>query len=683
MTRFFFPKLAFDGIRKNRRMYLPFLLTCIGMVMMLYIMAFLQYDDFVYQLPQGGDLLRSITALGSWVVAAFSCLFLFYTNSFLIRRRKKEFGLYYILGMNKRSLLRILFWETLITAGISLALGLTAGFACSKLAELFLARLLKTDVVYTFVLLPGAAFFVLKIFSVIFFLLFLNSLRQIRFASAVSLLRSETIGEKPPKANWVLGLLGFILLAIAYWLAVTVADPYSALIWFFVAVLLVIAGTYLLMIAGSVLFCRLLQKNKRYYYRTNHFISVSSMAYRMKRNGAGLASICVLATMVLVMISSTSCLYFGIEDSLRGRYPRELTLSVTSITPDALDPAKKELLRNALSDMVSETGGTASDLQDYSYISLWGYLTGNTVTDGKDAAGITTASSSDYYLIRFLSLDAYNQMVNSSETLAPGEAIVSMNKGGYDLDTIRFQNGTEFRIRKQTMLPPFAENLVDAAVPVLYLTVPDLMSVYSEFPHRDTTTESWFASAHWVFNFDTGLDKDMQIDLYNDVLNTPDSPLYTSEMNAYSISLQSRAFNEKFFFSDFASLFFLAIVLSIVFLFATVLIIYYKQISEGYEDQARFEIMQKVGMTRREIRKSINSQLLTVFFLPLVLAGLHLIFAFPMVRHLLMMFSLNNWKLFFTSNLISFAVFAVFYILVYRLTSNAYYNIVSGTGKEN
>ena len=316
----FYPKLAFDGIRKNRRMYVPFICTCIGMVMMFYIISYLHYSDTIASM-NGGQIMRSTLNLGSIVVGIFSCIFLFYTNSFLIRRRKKEFGLYHILGMGKLNIARILFWETLLTAVISLVLGIGFGILFSKLAELAMARLTHAQIIYSMHISPDSILFTLTVFGCIFILLFFNTLRQVHFSNAITLVKSESVGEKPPKGNILLGLLGMICLAAAYYLAVTVADPVSALGMFFIAVILVIVGTYLIMIASSVLFCRLLQKNKRYYYKANHFVSISSMAYRMKRNGAGLASICILATMVLVMLSTTVSLYFGMDDVLSNRYP--------------------------------------------------------------------------------------------------------------------------------------------------------------------------------------------------------------------------------------------------------------------------------------------------------------------------------------------------------------------------
>lgn len=325
----FYPKLAWTGIYKNRQVYFPYLLTCIGMVMMYYIISYLSVSESLDTM-YGGDVMGQILGLGCGVLAVFALIFLFYTNSFLIRRRKKEFGLYNILGMGKKNLVRIQVWESVIIAVIALCTGIICGIAVSKLAELVVVNVIHADISFAFSIPAAAVASTLKVFAIIFLLIFISSILQIHVANPIELLRSENAGEKRPKANWLLAVLGIVLLGVAYYVAVTIKDPVDALLWFFVAVIMVIGATYMLFIAGSVVICYLLQKNKRYYYKTRHFVSVSSMMYRMKRNGAGLASICILSTMVLVMVSSTTCLYIGIEDSLDQRYVRDMMIEFRS-----------------------------------------------------------------------------------------------------------------------------------------------------------------------------------------------------------------------------------------------------------------------------------------------------------------------------------------------------------------
>ena len=676
----FYPKLAFDGIRKNRRMYVPFICTCIGMVMMFYIISYLHYSDSVAAM-RGGAIVQTMLNLGTITVGIFSCIFLFYTNSFLIRRRKKEFGLYHILGMGKRNIARILFWETMLTALISLVIGIGFGILFSKLAELGMLRLMHAQATYSMQISPDSILFTITVFGCIFILLFFNALRQIHFSGAISLIRSENVGEKPPKGNWILGILGLGCLVVAYYLAVTVADPVSALGMFFIAVILVIFGTYLIMIAGSVLFCRLLQKNKHYYYKANHFVSISSMVYRMKRNGAGLASICILATMVLVMLSTTVSLYFGMDDVLSNRYPYQFNTTVSYNSFDTMSDENTASILKLASDAMDKYECTQSNVSDYRSACFYGYLIDNDfVCDAKFDSHSETTNYLEGTMFYFVPLSDYNKMMGTNETLASDEALLfSTRYSDYNESTISFEHGMTYTIKKQIdKFRPDGNSMANIST-TFVLIVPDIHAAVDAIAALPGNEKSVYF--YWHYNFDTNLNRDDQILLANDLSSTISdffTQSYKQNTGIKSCQFESRAANYEDFFADFGGLFYLAIVHSIVFLLAAVLIIYYKQISEGYEDQARFDIMQKVGMTKREIKKSINSQLLTVFFLPLVGAGIHLIFAFPMIRKILLLFNLTNLHLYTIVTLISFGAFALFYTIVYRITSNAYYHIVSG-----
>ena len=676
----FYPKLAFDGIRKNRRMYVPFICTCIGMVMMFYIISYLHYSDSVAAM-RGGAIVQTMLNLGTITVGIFSCIFLFYTNSFLIRRRKKEFGLYHILGMGKRNIARILFWETMLTALISLVIGIGFGILFSKLAELGMLRLMHAQATYSMQISPDSILFTITVFGCIFILLFFNALRQIHFSGAISLIRSENVGEKPPKGNWILGILGLGCLVVAYYLAVTVADPVSALGMFFIAVILVIFGTYLIMIAGSVLFCRLLQKNKHYYYKANHFVSISSMVYRMKRNGAGLASICILATMVLVMLSTTVSLYFGMDDVLSNRYPYQFNTTVSYNSFDTMSDENTASILKLASDAMDKYECTQSNVSDYRSACFYGYLIDNDfVCDAKFDSHSETTNYLEGTMFYFVPLSDYNKMMGTNETLASDEALLfSTRYSDYNESTISFEHGMTYTIKKQIdKFRPDGNSMANIST-TFVLIVPDIHAAVDAIAALPGNEKSVYF--YWHYNFDTNLNRDDQILLANDLSSTISdffTQSYKQNTGIMRCQFESRAANYEEFLADFGSFFYLAIVLSIVFLIAAVLIIYYKQISEGYEDQARFDIMQKVGMTKREIKKSINSQLLTVFFLPLVGAGIHLIFAFPMIRKILLLFNLTNLHLYTIVTLISFGAFALFYTIVYRITSNAYYHIVSG-----
>lgn len=344
-------RLAASGISKNRKLYFPYLLTCICMVMMFYIVTFLAGSRNLKNLP-GAETLQTLLGLGIFVIGLFSVIFLNYTDSFLFRRRQKEFGLYNILGMGKGNLVKILIWENLITAAVSIVLGMAFGILFSRLAELAAAKIISGDIGFGFTVEPVAVRWTVVLFAGIFLLIMLRMLVKIYASRPVEMLRSENVGEKPPKANWILALLGLAILAGAYYLAISIQEPMTAFALFFVAVLMVIVATYLLFIAGSVALCRLLQKNKNYYYKTRHFVSLSSMVYRMKRNGAGLASICILSTMVLVTVSSTVCLFAGTEESLNRAFPRQMALSIYSLDREKeVDP-----IVEMASDIAAEHG---------------------------------------------------------------------------------------------------------------------------------------------------------------------------------------------------------------------------------------------------------------------------------------------------------------------------------------
>ena len=675
-----YPRLAWDGLRKNKRLFTPYLLTCICMVMMFYILSFLGSPETCALLPRGSNTTGKILNLGSFVIFVFSAIFLYYTNSFLVRRREREFGLYNVLGMNKRNLARIVTWESLITAALSLVLGLALGIVLSKLAELGLVNMLGGDINYRIRIDVDSLTRALGLYAIIFAVIWLSTVVRVGRSSAVALLRSESVGEKPPKANWLLGLAGVVILAAAYYLAVSITNPLDAIVWFFVAVILVIIGTYLLLVAGSVLLCRVLQKNKKYYYRPEHFVSVSSMAYRMKRNGAGLASVCIIATMILVMISSSSYLYFGAEDAVMTRFPRETNITLNAENTAQLEDANLDIYRKGIADYAAEHDIPVKNVQDYRFINLSGILDGDTAQCYYRRAGVSVsyADIRDFYII---SAKDYAAKTGETVSLADDEVLLLTNKCSYDRGTLTLSMedvSHTWRVKSVqsgSIVPPSVGGLVAQ----ITLIVNDPASAVEGFRTRDED-DMTLLRFEWIYGFDTGLDDEASIEFESDLMSAIGQlvPETDNENFGYSyLMTNSRGGASEDFYGSYGALFFIGIMLTLVFMLAAVLILYYKQISEGYEDQKRFEIMQKVGMTKKEIRRSIDSQLLTVFFLPLLLAGVHLAFAFPMIRRLLELFSLYNVGLFVTTTLVSFGAFALLYTIVYRLTAKAYYNIVS------
>ncbi len=685
----FYPKIAWQGIRKNKRLYLPYILTCIGMVAMYYIISFLATSPMLTALfPHSA--LRSILQLGSVVIAVFATLFLFYTNSFLVRRRKKEFGLYNILGMDKRNIGVILFFETLLVAFISLAAGLAAGVALSKLAELLMVNILQQEVDYAMSVSWIAIGRTLVLFLVIDGLIYLNTLRQVHAANPIALLHSENTGEKAPKANWFLGLAGFALLGGAYYMAVTITNPLKALIYFFVAVLMVIVATMLLFTAGSVLLCRILRSNKKYYYHPKHFVSVSSMAFRMKRNGSGLATICILCTMVLVIVATTTCCYFGAEDSLNSRYPRDINMDIRFESLEWLEEERVAALRAAAHEVLDNHGVEPLDIQDFRTVAAYGRLNGNELEWDVSAYMYTNETMPDFSQIRsiyVMPLEDYNRTTGREEVLNEGEALLYTLRCEFPYDTLTIRDGETFRIVRQVEEMPTAGMDTADIVSALYLVVPDLRAAVRGLENIANFQGDPILDSRWVFAFSTDATTEVQAALQSALHNTiyQRSKIIRESINdseGYSIRTECRAVERQDYFDLFGGLFFLGVMLSIVFCFASVLIIYYKQVSEGYEDQARFEIMQKVGMTKRDIRRSINSQMLTVFLAPLVMAVIHLCFAFPILKQLLSLLNARNEPLLLATTGLTVLLFALLYALVYRLTTGAYYHIVSGARED-
>lgn len=669
----FYPRLAWSGIRKNKELYIPYLLTGMGMIMMYYIVSYL-YTSTLLTTVRGGNVIAILMWLGRFVIGAFSVVFLFYTHSFLIRRRKKEFGLYSILGMNKINLARIMIWESVMVAAISLACGLAMGIVFSKLAELLMNLILQADVDYVMRINPDNIRQTIVLFLVIFALILVVSLWQVRMADPIQLLRSENAGERPPKANWPMALAGAVLLGIAYFLAVAIKNPVEAILWFFLAILLVIAGTYLLFVAGSVALCRILQKNKRYYYRTNHFVSVSSMVYRMKRNGAGLASICILCTMVLVMLSSTVCLYGGMDSSLRSRYPRNIMTDNQALTWEQLQEENYVPLRAVIGQVMDSHGLTAENVLDYAYVDFGGVLRDGIIETGtmEDLA----ISYQDLWQIFVISLADYNRLMGTSETLEPGQILMYTTKMWFRQDSLQIA-GTD-QVWQVVRAKRFVDNGVDSMqiIPSMFLFVEDVESFISPLTDRADYFGDRLLDYGWIYGFDLDCSGAEQGEIYYEIQGR----IAELQATGYPLlcSVESMALNRSDFGEVYGGLFFLGIMLSIVFVAATTLIMYYKQISEGYEDQGRFEILQKVGMTKKEVKKSINSQVMTVFFLPFLVAGVHLCFAFPFLYKGLMLMNFNNLGLLVWVAVLAYLLFGVGYVVVYRITSRAYYHLVGG-----
>ena len=655
MRKGFFPRLALSGMRKNRSIYYPYILTAVLTTAMMYIMGSLQQITTDYS----GTLAFSLQ-LGIVVTSVFSVIFLFYTNSFLMRRRKKEFGLYNILGMEKRHLARLLLWETALMLLLSLVLGLAVGVLLDKLMHLLLSHLVGQAVSLTFALSPGSMLYTAVLVSLTFVLIWVNSVRQVYFARPVELLRSAEVGEREPKARWFIALLGLIALGTGYWLSATVKDAGVMILFFFVAVLLVIAGTYLLFTAGSVTLLKALRKNRRYYYKPDHFISVSGMIYRMKQNAVGLANVCILCTMVLVMVFSTLSLWLGMEDTLNSRIRADI--DVRSKTTDIAG------LEAAVDEVLQQTDASRENTWTYRYLSFSalpakdGFVSPASFTE----SDMLIASPATFQV---LVLEDYNRMLGLSETLAPGEALLECSRGNFDGDTLRLLDET-FTIKKR-ISDDLGAGQALASIYDYYCLVVDGMDTLSRLDRQQQALYGDLSSS---------VSTTMSFTLVpaSEELSREVGTLLRGRAEADGFtSVAERSELHDNLLALYGGLLFVGLFLGLLFTMAMILIIYYKQITEGYEDRERYRIMRKVGLSRREIRRSISSQILIVFFLPLAAAGLHVTFAFPGIVTMFRALSMTNVTLIAGCALGSFAAFGMLYGAVYLLTARVYYRIVS------
>lgn len=620
--------------------------------------------------------MQMILEMGTPVIAVFSWILLYYTNSFLIRRRQKEFGLYHILGMGKRELVKILIWENLMTAVISIAGGLLGGILFSKLAELAAVRIVGNHLGYKMTIEPKAIYYTVSLFLAIFAVILLRMLIFIFRTKPVDMLKSETAGEKPPKANWILAIVGLIILAGAYWIAVSIEEPMEAMLWFMVAVLMVIVATYLLFIAGSVAFCRLMQKKKNYYYKTRHFVSISSMVYRMKRNGAGLASICILSTMVLVMVSSTVCLYASIEGNLAKGYPQQFSVEMASGS-SLEDKDREEKLKETVGQTINENKIKLKETKEYHILSTACVKT----DEGIKFEHENIKSLDSLKRLYILTVADYNRLTGENLSLEKNELYVYLPDEAYEKDTFQVEGCGNWKNKGTPDNQFICGDDVETLNSGVYLIVPD-EAVMDQFEAAQRAVYGENASSEKLcYAFDTDLSEEGQVSLVSELQNNI-STLQLQDEQFPMVNVNARAVSKSDYYALYGGLFFLGILLGSVFIFGMILIIYYKQITEGYEDQGRFSILMKVGMTRKEVRQSINSQVMTVFFLPLAMAGMHTAFSFPIIRKILKMFAMNDEKLLILVMICCYLAFAVFYAAVYLLTSREYYKIVSRDEKK-
>ena len=676
-------------MKSNRRFYLPYILTVIGTAAAFYIMAAIVSDPGSKELAAGtsnGPMYVSMfMTLGMFVLGLFSCIFLLYTNSFLMKRRQKELGLYSVLGMSKTNIAGIMVFEALYIALIGIGGGLAVGILLTKLVSLALFRLMRLPVPFGFSVQPIAIIIVVLFFAGLILLTLLANLAKVGRSRPVELLRGGNVGEKEPKANWFLTIVGVLFLGAGYAAAMLVDNPGMAVAVYFLAVFAVIIGTYCLFTSVSIAVLKALRRNKRYYYKAKHFISVSGMLYRMKRNAVGLANICILCTMVMVMVSGTLSLYLGSEEQVNVYCPSDVVVKATYYASSTEDHVYNE-----------ETGEETIEYHtpyDAAAMDAWfeDYFAGHKLTPSAAKAveyySFTAVDSEDHVsLVTAVTAETYAQLTGeAAPELAPGEALAHVPSGYKFGDGLNFldKDGNTLSIQfvGEAQLSSAQVELNTAILSQsedddIVLVVPDTAALLELVAGQENGSYVWRGQ----YDFDAP-DEALaaMVDDYFAASSEGDG-VDAGYYDMLRIDLRSEAEQEVYGLSG--GFLFLGVFLGIVFLMATVLIIYYKQVSEGYEDNARFEIMRKVGLSEREARRAIRSQILTVFFMPILVAAIHIAFDFNLVVLLLRLFSLTNVKLTALCTLGTLLVFCAVYAVVYALTARSYYKIVrpnSGT----
>lgn len=670
MHKGIFSGLAKQNIRNNKSTYIPYIITCIFCIAMIYMMEFLRDCPTLDQAVRQADEVRMIVFTGEIVVEIFCIIFLIYSNSFLMKRRQKEIGLYNILGLERNHIGIVMFLETIITSIGSLAGGIAAGIIGSKLALLLLLKLLHIPSVLGFYISVKGIFTCLFMFGIIFLMILFLNLAKIHLSRPVELLRGNNTGEKEPVVKWLMALIGFICLGAGYYLAVTTESPIKAITIFLLAVILVMAGTYLLFTAGSIVILKFLRRRKSFYYRTGNFISISGMLYRMKQNAIGLASICILSTGVLLMIAMTVSIYFGMNDIMLNRYPYDVDMSVTSISEEECQTAI-EAFEKAIADNKVPVEKSVEEI----YLDIVCSKNGDQILI-KPAN--TIRNSDSVLVLSLLDQAEYERLTGISANLNDGE-IFAWYPSAVQKDSVTVDE-TEFTVKKWLDKNPLTcgeDAVSDNAV--LVVTDED----FKKFDEMRTEMYKGVSSApagedltlHLGLDI-TGSETD-KIDFGTPVMEVVKDLKKNGGLSENSwITSGIRQQEYESYYADNGSLLFIGIFLGSLFLMGTAMIIYYKQISEGYEDQKRFEIMQKVGLSRREVRSSVRRQILMVFFLPLLMAMLHITMAFPMIRRMLLLFGMTNTKLFIGCTAGTVLIFAVVYGLIYLMTARSYYHIV-------
>ena len=680
MNKHMYMKLAWQNLKKNSKFYLPYILTIMGTSAAFYIMLAL---NGAKDLPNSAryTYLTTFVFVGIFVIGFFSVIFLFYTNSFLMKRRNKELGLYNILGLGKRHIAKVLAFETLYTGIFGIGGGILSGILLQKIVTLLLYRLMRFETPYGFYIFKEGILFTFLFFATILFVSLLVNMRRIRVQNPIELLHAGEVGEKEPKTKWLITILGVVCLGAGYVIAVVVNNAMDAFALYFVAVFLVIIGTYCLFTSVSIAVLKLLRKNKKFYYKTTNFIGISGMLYRMKRNAVGLANICILSTMVLVMVSGTLALYVGTEDAIRLRYPADLRAEITYDPTLETSLRTDEMLTNMLSAIESQ-GRTIEQVSDFKRLTFSAVKRGEGF---KTETGNFSSLSAAQLL--FCTAKEYAKLAGVDEPVLAKDEVLIYEDGSpignqFSIDFANSQNPTgetvTYQVKEKLSSFPVTGDLKTYLMDVYYIVVSDDSVLNEAYQNQNAAYPKYPSKLVWEVKIDIDGTEEEKIACSTYISDAEAIHATASEVGSWkSYRVESRDANREDFYSMHGGFFFLGMFLGILFILATVLIIYYKQISEGYEDRERYQIMQKVGLDKKEIKRSINSQVKIVFFMPMVVAIVHIAFNFKLMRVLLTLFQLTNTKLTFLCTVVTLVAFILLYCAVYALTAKVYYKIVS------
>lgn len=655
-------KLAISNLIKNRKLYYPFALAVLLAVTISYLFYSLAFNPKIGDL-RGASAIQFTLQLGFIVVTFASAVIVLYANSFVMKNRSKELGVYGMLGLEKRHLIGMTFKELLIFGLVTVTVGIGIGALFDNLIFALLLKLAKMKVELVATFQWSVVLTVLLVFGVIFLVLvFLNALRIIRM-DALQLSREKAKGEKKGRFLILQTLIGLITLGSGYYLAQSVKDPISATLTFFIAVLLVIVATYLLFNAGITVFLQLLKKNKRYYYKPNNLISVSNLIFRMKKNAVGLATIAILSTMVLVTMSAATSIYNGSENIKKLMYPHDFDVKGQNVEVEDLD--------KLLTQYASEKNLTISNKDVLSYASF-----GLSSQDGTKLTTFEKGQNNVMPKTIFLVFDQkdYENMTGQKLNLTNNEVGLFAKNENLKGQKAFSLNDQEYRIKEEIQQDFIINHVSNQYVLLLsdynYLVVPDLQSFLDKYQDSAIYTQLYGG-------MDVTASQEEQLKLSDDFdayVNNFSHNLQSEDGMVYNGTTRSDAIAEMN--ALFGGILFIGIFLSIIFMVGTVLVIYYKQISEGYEDRERFVILQKVGLDQKQIKQTINKQVLTVFFLPLAFAFLHLAFAYHMLSLILKVVGVVDSTMMLSVTLSICGIFALVYVLIFMITSRSYRKII-------